>query len=158
MNTTDNTQHTPYPWLVKRIEGENWIEDASGTLIAKLPGNDTENARLIASAPALLKERDGLFKQNQEFRLRLSDELGISFELKKENEELKGKLEVAGNSLLELYGVANKEANELKALNDELLEALKTIQSVLTGWNSEGKYINLIEFAKTAIAKAEGAN
>jgi hypothetical protein len=36
----------------------------------------------------------------------------------------------------------------------ELLEAIKTIKSVLTDWNKDGKYSNLIFHAETAIKKA----
>jgi hypothetical protein len=45
--------------------------------------------------------------------------------------------------------------DKLKEDNEILLEALKTISSVLNGWNKEGKYINLIEHAIKAIKKAE---
>lgn len=48
-----------------------------------------------------------------------------------------------------------QEANaKLISAAPELLEALATIESVLTGWNRDGTYTNLIEHAKTAMNKA----
>jgi len=48
-----------------------------------------------------------------------------------------------------------QEANaRLIAAAPELLKALQTISSVLTDWNNDGKYKNLIEHANTAIQKA----
>lgn len=77
--------------------------------------------------------------------------------------QINSKLQVWDNDenvICQIHNIApsENEANaRLIASAPELLEALKTIQSVLNGWNTEGKYINLIEHAKSAIQKAEGA-
>lgn len=52
------------------------------------------------------------------------------------------------------HHLANAQYTSLAVNNLHVLaEALETIKNVLTDWNGEGKYQNLIEHAKTALSK-----
>lgn len=62
--------------------------------------------------------------------------------------------EETGEDIAVTYHDESGEKARLIAAAPDLLQALATIESVLTGWNKEGTFTNLIEHAKTAINKA----
>ena len=62
--------------------------------------------------------------------------------------------EEAGNTIAVTYNDESGDNARLIAAAPSLLSALTTIESILTKWNDEGKYTNLIDHAQQAINKA----
>lgn len=76
--TTNATKHTPGPWRVNAIKGNRIVGDETAPQFDKLQINNSNmtvatvyrprDARLIASAPELLAERDRLRAENTRLR------------------------------------------------------------------------------------------
>jgi predicted nuclease with TOPRIM domain len=117
--------HTPGPWIF-----EDGYVRANGNVIADVYGHDAReaNARLIASAPDLLKLRNELNELKEMWK-------GVSgkkySDLLKENEELKDR----SSQLNSACGILEAKIGSLESLNAELLEALKKTNHFLSGFS-----------------------
>lgn len=154
----EETKHTPGPWTIRNPRGRGhdvttflYIDaDTQNLSVAKILQAENSrseeeaeaNARLIASAPDLLIERDYWLEQAKQSN--------------KENQELKARVKD-----FEFAASVNHDAyNKQKALNAELLEAIEAskpivIESVEKWSNGEDCYTSALNIIGSAINKAK---
>jgi hypothetical protein len=103
----------------------------------------------VASAPSLLKERDGLFKQNQEYRFRLSEEITKVFDLTNERDELKSINEELIKALDpdRLRSVLSLLSGIIDNSQRSGIQSLERLSELTLAWNSVSDYITESEQA-----------
>ncbi len=186
------TKHTPGPWI---YDSESFFADINGALghpirtkdkttnIAFVVSGDdapelfseaAANARLIASAPDLLRERDTLKHELSIMELRIDDLCNTidswragSERHERERDELKttnAAIRVSLNNALEREIKATDKVIALQSLNAELLEVLKLAYSIipapgtLAPQSDNEQFNNKRLIIGKAITKAEGNN
>lgn len=185
-------KHTPVPWIIDNTFGRPriFVNHNGNKKVLFNASGDCEleeaqaNAKLIALAPDLLKERDQLKEELTELRKGSFDEAFKTCEeireLKEENERLK-QWKLEAEEQLDLQHELNKQLKEkdfykeftnafevnqkliieldsLKQLNSELVEALENSKQVIENLIAGKRIVNLDEalaFYETLLSKTK---